>query len=117
MGLGGVHLPAREVVGDAHAPDLPVDVEPLQREQLALAQPGERGGQIQRSLDAAEGVLRHRVDQLVEFGWLEEADALVGRAILLGAVDVGDRVALRPAALDREGEHAVQEVQVVLDRL
>ena len=70
VGLGGVHLPAREVVGDADAPDLPVDVEPLQREQLALAQAGERGGQVERSLDAAESVVRHRLDQLVQFGWL-----------------------------------------------
>jgi hypothetical protein len=70
MGLGGVHLPAREVVGDADAPDVPVDVQPLEREQLALAQAGERGGQIQCPLDPADGVLGHGVDQLVEFGWL-----------------------------------------------
>jgi hypothetical protein len=37
VGLGSVHPPAREVVRDANAPDLPVDVQPLQRQQLALA--------------------------------------------------------------------------------
>ncbi len=70
VGLGGVHLPAREVVGDADAPGVPVDVQPLEREQLALAQAGERSGEVQRPLDPAEGVLGHGVEQLVEFGWL-----------------------------------------------
>lgn len=38
-------------------------------------------------------------------------------AILLGAVHISDGVALRPTALDREREDAVQEVQMVLDGL
>jgi hypothetical protein len=117
VGLGGVHPPAREVVGDADAPHLPVDVQPLQRQQLALAQAGERGGQVQRPLDGAEGVLGYGVDQLVQLGRLQEADALVEGAVLLRAVHLGHRVALRPAPLDREREDAVQEVQVVLDGL
>jgi hypothetical protein len=70
VGLGAVHLPTREVVGDAYAPNVPVDVQPLEREQLALAQAGERSGEVQRPLDAAESVLGDGVDQPVEFGWL-----------------------------------------------
>ena len=48
---------ARSCAPHAHPAGAPVDVAPAQREQLALAQPGHRGGQVQRALDRAEVVV------------------------------------------------------------
>ena len=82
-----------------------------------MAQSGQGGGQVERSLDGTQRVVGDRVYELVELAGLQEANAPVWRARLLGAIYVRDRIGQHPAALEREGEDAVQEVQVVLDRL
>ena len=117
MGLRAVKRAARVALGDAHARRRPVDVGPAQADQLALAQAGHRGGQVQRPLDRAEVIVGDRAQQSVELLALQEADAAMGVARRARPVHERDRIGRRPAALDREREQTVQEVQLVADGL
>jgi len=56
--VGLANAPAGKVVSDPHPACHPVDVLPRQCDQLALAQAGHGRGQVERSLDRSEGVLR-----------------------------------------------------------
>jgi hypothetical protein len=100
VGLGAVELPAGEVVGDPYSARQPIDVHPLQRQQLALAQSGQGRGQVERPLDGAQRIVGDRVYELVELAGLQKADAPVRRVRLLGAIYVRNGVAQNPAALE-----------------
>jgi hypothetical protein len=73
--------------------------------------------QVQRALDRAECIGRYGTQDGLELLWLQEADSAMGRAVGPWPLDQADGVRGAPAAADREREHAVQEVEVVLDRL
>ncbi len=102
LALGRAELPADVVLAHADAAGGPVDVLPAQREQLALAQTGHRGGEEDRAVERVElaraGVLDERVD-LVE---REETDLVGLRGG--GQVDARAGVGGRPPAPRRLGE-------------
>ena len=56
----------------------PVDVAPAQPEQLALAHPGHRRGQVHHALDPAEGVIGHGAQQRLDLLGVEEANIGIG---------------------------------------
>jgi hypothetical protein len=62
-------------------------------------------------------VARDGAEHRLELLGLQEPDSAVRGARRPRSVDERHRVRGRPFALDREGEDAVQEIQVVLDRL
>src|SRR5262249_43563268 len=86
------------------------------RDQLSLAQPAHGRRQVQRQLDLSELVVGNRREQSPEFVLVYVADIWIGSG-RAGPLDGGDRVALGPAALDREAEEPLKEDQVVADRL
>src|SRR4051794_21759071 len=60
VGLRRVERAARVALGDAKSAGGPVDVAPPEADQLALAQAGHCGGEVQRAFDGSEVVVRDR---------------------------------------------------------
>jgi hypothetical protein len=96
-------------------PAVPVDVAPAQPEELALAQAGHSGHEVERPFDGAELVLGYRGDERVELGLVEVVDVLGGLAAW--RVDELDGVVPRPALLLAVGEDRMEEAQHVADAL
>ena len=65
--LRSAEAPAGVVAADADQTRLPVDVFPAQGDQLALAQAGHGGGQVERLLDRAENVVGYLTQERLEF--------------------------------------------------
>ena len=110
--LRRAELAAHEIAAHADAARRPVDVAPAQREQLALAHPAHRRGEVQHALDPPDAIGRDGGQEGVELGLVEEPDISVD-VHRLGLLHALARVARRPAAPDVVLEDAVQQTKVV----
>jgi hypothetical protein len=72
--LGRPELVEHVVLPDSDARRPPVDVAPAQRDQLALAEPGHRCRNVERSIDGVVRALRGVVGERQDLVGLEEAD-------------------------------------------
>ena len=116
-GLRVAELAADEGGDHADLARVEVDIAPAQPEQLALAQPGHRGGHVQGWLDPAERVVGvRRGEQLLELGLIQELDPGLG-LLQRGPIGELDRVRRAPALPQPEVEDRVHRVDVVADRL
>ena len=66
-----------EALRDANARGAPIDVDPAQTEELALAQARHGGGHVDGPFQRAEAVVRHGAREGLELLGLQEADAAV----------------------------------------
>ena len=106
----------RVAAPNAEAAGAEVHIKPAQREQLALSQASHRCGKKESAVPSSLLVSGHGIEERVELAEAQEADVRVASRGWR-SIDGRDRVRGGPAPLNGVSEDAVEENQMVGDRL